>query len=108
MNTSEAACVYAALILHDDGVDLDATKMKTLIEAAGVDIESIWPTLFAKALDGKNLNDMLMNVGAGGAAPAATGGAPAAGGSAAAAEVKEEVKEEEEDSDEGGFGGLFD
>ena len=39
--------------------------MSTLIEAAGVDVESIWPTIFAKALAGKDIGALLMNVGAG-------------------------------------------
>jgi hypothetical protein len=55
--------------------------------------------LLTKALEGKNVKDLLSNVGAGGAGPApavaaggATGGAPAA-----AAEKEEEKKEEEKD-----------
>ncbi|KAG9003165.1 hypothetical protein FRB93_011245 [Tulasnella sp. JGI-2019a] len=77
-----------------------------LINAAGVeDIEAIWATLLAKALEGKNVKDLLANVGSGGGAPA-TGGAPAAaagggGGAAAPAEEKkEEKKEEKEESDD--------
>jgi hypothetical protein len=59
--------------------------------------------LLAKALEGKNVKDLLSNVGAGGGAPAAGGAAPAAGGAPAAAveEKKEEKKEEEkEESDD--------
>ena len=69
-----------------------------MTSAAGVDLESIWATLLAKALEGKNVKDLLSNVGAGGGAPVAAGGAPAAsGGGAAAAEApKEEEKKEEE------------
>jgi large subunit ribosomal protein LP1 len=66
MSTSEAACVYAALILHDDGVEITADKMSALIEAAGVEIEPIWPTLFAKALAGKDIGAFLFNVGSSG------------------------------------------
>ena len=94
--------------------------MATLIEAAGVEIESVWTTIFAKALEGKNLGDFLFNIGSGAAAPAAGGkcrmiwhvddvaAAPAAGGAAAPAKEekkKEEVKEESDD--DMGFG-LFD
>jgi large subunit ribosomal protein LP1 len=58
------------------------------------DVEPIWASLFAKALEGKDIKDLLMNVGSGGAAPAVGGGA-AAGGAAAggAAEPAEEKKE---------------
>ena len=82
-------------------------KLQSLITAAKVpDVEPIWCTLFAKALDGKNLKDMLLNVGGGGApAAAAAGGAPAGGDAAAAdAPAAEEKKEEaKEESDDGEF-----
>jgi hypothetical protein len=61
------------------------------------DVEPIWCSLFAKALDGKDVKDLLLNVGSGGgaaAAPAAGGAAPA--GDAAAEAPKEEEKEEGE------------
>lgn len=63
-----------------------------------------------QALEGKDVKDMLLNVGSGGGAAPAAGGAPAAaGGAAAAEETKEEEKEaeKEESDDDMGFG-LFD
>jgi large subunit ribosomal protein LP1 len=74
-----------------------------LTTAAGVDLEPIWASLLAKALEGKNVKELLSNVGSGGGAPAT--GATAAGGASAAPEAveetKEEAKEEEkEESDE--------
>ena len=60
------------------------------------DVEPIWCSLFAKALEGKDVKDLLLNVGSGGgaaAAPAAGGGAAAAGGEAAAEAPKEEEEE---------------
>ena len=65
--------------------------------AASVELEPIWASLLAKALEGKDVKELLSNVGAGGAAPAA-GAAPgaAAGGAAAAEAPKEEEKKEEE------------
>lgn len=75
---------------------LQSDKIVTLTGAAGVELEPIWATLLAKALEGKNVKELLSNVGSGGGAPAA-GSAPAAGGAAAAAEApKEEEKKEEE------------
>ncbi|XP_030637577.1 60S acidic ribosomal protein P1 isoform X3 [Chanos chanos] len=89
-SVSELACIYAALILHDDEVAVTAL--------ASVDIGSL-----------------ICNVGAGGGAPvaAAGGAAPAAGGAApgkhpAEEEKKEEQKEESEESDEDMGFGLFD
>ncbi|GAM87294.1 hypothetical protein ANO11243_053160 [Dothideomycetidae sp. 11243] len=100
MSTSELAASYAALILADDGVEITADKLQTLISAAKVpDVEPIWTTLFAKALEGKDVKDLLLNVGSGGGAAAA----PAAAGGAAA----EKEEEKEESDDDMGFG-LFD
>ncbi|KAI1389803.1 60s acidic ribosomal protein-domain-containing protein [Hypoxylon trugodes] len=111
MSTAELASSYAALILADDGVEITADKLQTLIKAAKViDVEPIWTQLFAKALEGKDVKDLLSNVGSGGGAAAAGAGAAAAGGAGGAAEeAKEEEKEEEkEESDEDMGFGLFD
>lgn len=73
-----------------------------LTRAADVELEPIWASLLAKALEGKNVKDLLSNVGSGGGAPAA-GAVPAAvaGGAAAEAPKEEEKKEEkEEESDD--------
>ncbi|KXJ07907.1 60S acidic ribosomal protein P1 [Exaiptasia diaphana] len=107
---SELACVYSALILHDDDVPITAEKMQKLIKAANVDVESFWPGLFAKALEGHNITDLITSAGAPG------GGAPAAGGAAAggaadepkAEEKKEEKKESESESDDDMGFSLFD
>ncbi|KAM3069440.1 60S acidic ribosomal protein P1 [Clarireedia jacksonii] len=113
MSNAELATSYAALILADDGVDITADKLQTLIKAAGIeDVEPIWTQLFAKALEGKDVKDLLLNVGSGGgAAPVAAGGAAAASGgdaAAPAAEEKKEKEEEKEESDEDMGFGLFD
>jgi len=110
--SSELAATYAALILADEGIEITGDKIVSLTTAAKVEVEPIWASLLAKALAGKDVKDLLTNVGGGGA-PAAAGAAPAAGGAAAggAAEEapKEEKKEEakEESDDDMGFG-LFD
>lgn len=78
--SSELAVSYAALILADEGVEITSDKLQTLLKAANVESEPIYSTLFAKALAGKDVKDLLLNVGgASGAAPAAAS-APAAGG----------------------------
>ncbi|KAJ5947105.1 Ribosomal protein 60S [Penicillium verhagenii] len=108
MSTSELACSYAALILADEGLEITADKIQTLITAAKVqEIEPIWATIFAKALEGKDIKDMLTNVGSAG--PAAAGPAAGAAGAAAPAEAvaEEKVEEKEESDDDMGFG-LFD
>ncbi|KAF8798172.1 ribosomal protein 60S [Phlegmacium glaucopus] len=111
MSSTDLATTYAALILADDGLEITADKIVALTSAANVDIEPIWATLLAKALEGKNVKELLSSVGSGGGAPAAGSAVPAASsGPAAAAEApKEEAKEEkeEESDDDMGFG-LFD
>ncbi|MCJ1255539.1 60S acidic ribosomal protein P1 [Lignoscripta atroalba] len=114
MSNSELATSYAALILADEDIDITADKLQTIIKAAKLDdVEPIWTTLFAKALEGKNVKDMLLNVGSGGGAAAAapsgaTGGAAAAGDAPAEEAKKEEKEEEKEESDEDMGFGLFD
>ncbi|CAB3365283.1 large ribosomal subunit protein P1 [Cloeon dipterum] len=108
---TELACVYSALILVDDDIAVTGEKIQTILKAANVEVEPYWPGLFAKALEGINVKDLITNVGSGvGSAPAG-GAAPAAAaaGAAPAAEKKEEKKEEEpeESDDDMGFG-LFD
>jgi large subunit ribosomal protein LP1 len=84
-------------------------KIVALTDAAGVDLEPIWATLLAKALEGKNVKELLSNVGSGGGAPAAVAPAAGRGGAAPTEAPKEEAKEEEkeESDDDMGFG-LFD
>ncbi|KAI3662013.1 hypothetical protein MP638_005461 [Amoeboaphelidium occidentale] len=104
------ACTYASLILADEKLEISADKLNALISAAGLEVEPIWASIFAKALEGKNVSDLISNVGS--AAPAAAPAAAPSGGAggAPAAEAKEEKKKEaekEESDDDMGFG-LFD
>ena len=118
LSNDELACIYSALILADDNIDIKGDKIATILKAADYEIESYWPGLFAGALEGVNVGDLIRSIGsAPAAAPVASSAAPAtapaddkkaAGGKEAA--KKEEKKPEKEDSDEGedmGFG-LFD
>lgn len=86
-------------------------KISTILKAANVEVEPYWPGLFAKALEGINVKDLITNIGSGVGAAAPAGGAAAAGGDAAPAEAKKEEKKKEEEPEESdddmGFG-LFD
>ncbi|KAF7318252.1 60S acidic ribosomal protein [Mycena chlorophos] len=70
MATSDLAATYAALILADAESEITAEKILALTSAANVELEPIWATLLAKALEGKNVKEMLSTIGAGGGAPA--------------------------------------
>ncbi|XP_005186398.1 large ribosomal subunit protein P1 [Musca domestica] len=97
---AELACVYASLVLVDDDVAITGEKISTVLKAANVEVEPYWPGLFAKALEGVNVKDLITAIGSGaGAAPAAAA-APAAGGAAPAAEAKKEEKKKEEEPEE--------
>jgi len=107
----ELACTYSALILADDDVPITAEKMITILKAANVQFEPIWPTLFAKALTGVNVKDLITKVGSAAAsAPAGPAAAAAPAAEEKKAEKKEEKKKEESDEEEeGDMGfGLFD
>ncbi|KAJ6504445.1 60S acidic ribosomal protein P1 [Mycena vulgaris] len=110
MSSTDLAATYAALILADAESEITSDKILALTTAAGVDIEPIWATLLAKALEGKNVKDMLstISVGTGTATP---GGGAAAGPAKEAPEPVEAAVEvgDDDDSDDDIFGGnLFD
>ncbi|CAF2608715.1 unnamed protein product [Rotaria sp. Silwood2] len=120
LSNDELACIYAALILADDNVVIKGDKIAAILKAADYEIESYWPGLFAGALEGVQVSDLIKNVGAAPMAAsaqatttttttaAAVDDKKAAGGKEAP--KKEEKKAEKDDSDEGedmGFG-LFD
>ncbi|CAF1000726.1 unnamed protein product [Adineta steineri] len=114
LSNDELACVYAALILADDNVDIKGDKIASILKAANYEIEPYWPGLFASALEGVKVTDLIKNVGSAPAAGApAQAAAPAGGekkGAAAKEAPKKEEKKKEESDEEGddmGFG-LFD
>ena len=76
--------------------------MNKIIKASGNEVEPYWPMLFAKALKGQDVGELLSNIGTAG--PAA--GPAAAGPTAVAADEPEEKKKEDEPEDVD-MGGLF-
>ncbi|XP_034140452.1 60S acidic ribosomal protein P1-like, partial [Drosophila guanche] len=96
-SSSVIACVYASLI--DDVVAVTGEKISTILKAANVEVQPYWPGLFAKALEGVNVRDLITNIGSGVGAALAGGAAAPAAADAPAAEAKKEEKKKEEESD---------
>eukprot|EP00982_Pelagococcus_subviridis_P011887 31125-Pelagococcus_subviridis.AAC.40 len=63
--SGDLAFTYAALILSDDGQEVTADKMDTIVKAAGVTVEPYWGMLFGKFLATKSVDELVANVGAG-------------------------------------------
>merc|ERR1712094_9313 len=99
MSAGELGCTYAAMILHDDGLPITEDGLKKLLDAAKVQYDSYWPSLFAKYLDG-NMDELLTSPGGG-------GGGGDAGGAAGGAAAKEESSDDDDDAG-APAAGLFD
>ncbi len=70
MASPELACVYAALILDDDGIPISGDKIKNLLTAAGVQVESYWVDLFAEYFKNCDINELIKGTSLGGSAGA--------------------------------------
>ena len=105
LSNDELACVYASLILADDNVDIKGDKISTILKAANYEIEPYWPGLFAGALEGVKVADLLKSVGSAPVAAAPVAAAASEGDKKGAAgkeaAKKEEKKAAKEDSDGG-------
>nr|XP_023022252.1 60S acidic ribosomal protein P1-like [Leptinotarsa decemlineata] len=106
-SNAELACVYSALILVDDDIAVTVEKIQTILKAANVDVEPYWPSLFAKALEGINVRELITNIGSRVGSTPSAGSAEAPAAAAATAEpAKEETKKEEEPEESHDFMGL--
>ena len=59
MTSPELACVYAALILNDDNVEIASEKINTLLNAAGVKIDSYWADIFTEYFKTHDISELL-------------------------------------------------
>ncbi|KAJ7290337.1 60S acidic ribosomal protein P1 [Mycena rebaudengoi] len=108
MASSDLAATYAALILADAGDEITSEKILTLTTAAGVELEPIWATLLSKALEGKNIKEMLSTVSLGTASAGPVATAAAVTASVTEPEVVEvNDGDGSDDSDEEGMFDLF-
>ncbi|MFP3945770.1 MAG: 50S ribosomal protein P1 [Archaeoglobaceae archaeon] len=100
--------VYAALMLHSAGKDINEDNVKSVLEAAGVEAVDARIKALVAALEDVNIEEAISKAAiAPAAAPAA---APATTETQEEEEKKEEEEEEEEEAEEGaveGLGALF-
>jgi large subunit ribosomal protein LP1 len=107
----EQAVAFAALILADDNLTITPEKLQTLLTAAGIqEVEPIWTTLFANALKGKDVKEILTAVATCG--PRAESGEITPhthrGDGTEHSEPGEDICEYPDDEMEEGMFGLFD
>jgi large subunit ribosomal protein L12 len=85
--------VYAALVLHESGEELNEENITNVLEAAGVDVEESRVKALVAALEDVDIEEAIET-----AAAVPAGGAGGAGGAAAEAEADDE--DEEDDGDD--------
>ena len=93
--------VYAAMLLHSAGKEINEKNVKAVLKGAGADADSGRVKALIASLDGIDIEEAMSTAVA---APAAA--APAAGGSSGATDAVEEAPAEEEEEEEAGFEGL--
>ena len=99
---SKMEYVYAALLLHKLGQEINEDNLKKVISATGAEVDEAKVKVLVASLKGVNIDEKLAN--------ASIAAAPAAGGSSgAAAEAPKEEKKKEEPKAEAaeGLASLF-
>lgn len=105
---SDAIISYAAFILADAGLEVSAENLQNITKAAGAKIDSVWAEVFAQALEGKDLKQILSGFHNAGPATGSVAAASGSGAGAEAAAAEEPAEEEKEESDDDMGFGLFD
>lgn len=97
--------IYATLLLHKAGQEVNEANLKKVVEAAGIKADDGKIKAVIASLEGVDIEDAISNSAAV-AAPVAS--APAAAGDNKPTEAKEEKKEEKkEEESAAGLGALF-
>ena len=102
--------VYAALLLHAAGKEINEENLKRVLEAAGVTPDEARIKALVAALEGVNIDEVIEKAAMPVAAPVAVATAPAPAEGGAEQAQEEEEEEEEEVSEEealAGLGALF-
>ena len=114
----ELCCVYAGLLLFDEGMEITADKIQKIIKASGNEVDDYYPEFFAKYLAKADIKSMLtVTPAAGGAAPAEEHHEDKKGGDKKddkkggkkedKKKEKEKEKPKEEEEEDIGFGDIF-
>ena len=116
----ELCCVYAGLLLYDDGSEITADKINKIIKASGNEVDGYYPEFFAKYLAKADIKSMLSVSPAAGAAAAPAeehheekkddkkgGKKDDKKGGKKEEKKKEEKKKVEEEEEDMGFGDIF-
>ena len=115
----ELCCVYAGLLLFDEGMEITADKIQKIIKASGNEVDDYYPEFFAKYLAKADIKSMLTVTPAAGGAPQEEHHEDKKGdkkddkkGGKKDDKKKEKEKEkekpkEEEEDDMEGFGDIF-
>ena len=111
---SKIEYVYASLLLHTIGKEINEENLTAILKAAGVDVDPVRVKSVVAALSKIDIDEAIKSAAPVFAAPAAAPAAAAPAAAPAPAEEKEEKKEEEEKEEEtteeeiaAGLGALF-
>ncbi|MFA5614167.1 MAG: 50S ribosomal protein P1 [Methanoculleus sp.] len=100
--------IYAALLLHNAGKDVNDENVTAVLNAAGVAVEDARVKALVAALEDVDIEEAISKAAVAPVAAAPAAAAPAAAAPAAVEEEEEEEKkEEEEESGMAGLGALF-
>jgi large subunit ribosomal protein L12 len=94
--------IYAALLLHKAGKDVNESAVQAVLSAAGIAVNESRVKALVAALDGVDIDDAISKAAIAPVAVAAA--APAA--AAAAADDEPEAKEDKKAEEESGMAGL--
>ena len=105
MASPELACVYAALILNDDKLDISSDKIKSILNSANVKVESYWIELFVQYFNNHDISELIKGTNLGNVETPKS--ETARGEETKTSEENKKENNEEEEVEMGGFDDLF-
>ena len=105
MASPELACVYAALILNDDKLDITSDKIKSILNSANVKVESYWIELFVQYFKNHDISELIKGTNLGNVETPKS--ETTRGEETKTSEENKEENNEEEEVEMGGFDDLF-